>query len=391
MPVKTGLDVLLENHLSRLKGRRIGLVAHAASVNSRLSNAIDLFSAHPAIDLKAIFGPQHGIFAETQDNMVEWNGYRDPSSGIPVYSLYGETRRPTSRMLADLDVLVVDLQDVGARYYTFIQTLALTMEACRDEGIELMILDRPNPIGGVQTEGPVLDASFSSFVGLYPMPIRHGMTIGEIALYLKGEFGLTCTLDVIPMQGWQRHLFFDETGLPWVLPSPNMPSLETALVYPGACLLEGTNVSEGRGTTRPFEISGAPWVEPQRLAVRLNDLDLPGIFFRPLYLIPTFHKWQGQKIGGVQMHVLDRETFKPFLSGLALVRSYRESDQTAFHWKAPPYEYETHRLPFDILCGTDSIREALEERRDLIDLEASWQADLQAFRKVRDRYLIYLY
>ncbi len=367
----------------------MAVISHPASVDSRLNHIADLFWEHPEIRLTAIMGPQHGARGETQDDMIEWQDYRDRRTGLPVFSLYGEVRKPTAEMLSHADVVVFDLQDVGARYYTFIHTLALTMEACAEAGKELLVLDRPNPIGGRSVEGPVLDPDFRSFVGLHPLAIRHGMTVAEIALYLNGEFDLGCSLEVVPVEGWERSLYFDETGLPWVLPSPNIPTFETCLVYPGMCLFEGTNVSEGRGTTRPFELSGAPWIEGAELADALRDLGLAGARFRPASFIPTFHKWAGQMVSGVQIHVTNRDEYRPFRTGLAMLLLYRKLGPDRFQWKAPPYEYEYEKLPFDIISGTDSIRNQIETGSDLAQIEASWQDDLARFREVREKYLIY--
>lgn len=386
--IKTGLDRLLTEFIHLIEGRRVGLVAHPASVNRELHHAVDLLARDDRFNLTAVFGPQHGARGETQDNMIEWEGYRDPRYGIPVHSLYGETRKPTPRMMEDVEVLVIDLQDVGARYYTFVYTMALAMQSCAELDRTAVVLDRPNPIGG-RLEGPVLDPEFASFVGLYPLPIRHGMTSGELAQYFNQAHGIGCRLEIVPMDGWSHALDFDDTGLPFVPPSPNIPRFETTLVYPGLCLLEGTNVSEGRGTTLPFEISGAPWVDPDHLVERLDRLQLPGVRFRPLYFQPTFHKWANHLNGGVQIYVEDRSQFKPFLTGLALVQQYRELGPGLFEWKSPPYEYEYHLLPFDILCGTDQIRIGLEAEWSLEELERSWQESLEAFRVVRREHLLY--
>jgi uncharacterized protein YbbC (DUF1343 family) len=334
-------------------------------------------------------GPQHGFRGETQDNMIEWGDYSDPLTGLPVFSLYGETRAPTEEMLSLLDVLVVDLQDVGSRYYTFIQTLALALEVCGRAGKEVLVLDRPNPIGGIQVEGIVLRTEFRSFVGLYPLAARHGMTIGELSNYFNSEFGLGCDLKVVPMDGWEREMYYDRTGLPWVFPSPNMPSLETALVYPGLCLLEGTNVSEGRGTTRPFELSGAPWIDPNSLIAELEQIDLPGVRFRPIHFCPTFHKWAGHTIGGVQIHVTDRSRFLPFRTGIALIQLYRSQGGVHFEWRQPPYEYEEKILPFDILCGSDQPRRLMEAGVEVEAAEQRWREELERFCRVRESYLLY--
>jgi uncharacterized protein YbbC (DUF1343 family) len=321
--------------------------------------------------------------------MIEWEDYRDAVTALPVYSLYGRLRKPSPEMLRDLDVLIFDVQDVGARYYTFVYTMALAMEACGEAGIRLVVLDRPNPVNGVDLEGPVLDPAFRSFVGLFPLPLRHGMTVGELALYFKGECGVSCSLEVVPMQGWEREMYFDATALPWIMPSPNMPTLDTAVVYPGMCLFEGTNVSEGRGTTRPFEISGAPWVDPHRLVTDLAKLELTGTIFRPLHYIPTFHKWADTMIGGVQIHVTDRSRFRPVRTAIALLAAYREQGAGRFRWNAPPYEYEYEKLPIDILFGNAVIRRQIEAGMELEHIESAWQKDLEAFRAVRGRYLLY--
>jgi len=389
MRVKTGLEILLDSKLHILRNRRVGIIINPASVNDRLQSTIHLFSKHPDIELVAIFGPQHGTRGETQDNMIEWENFRDSELGIPVYSLYGETRKPTEEMLAGLDTLVFDLQDIGTRYYTFIHTLALAMEACAEFDKEMVVLDRPNPLNGNDIEGPVLSMEFRSFVGLYPLPIRHGMTIGEIAIYLKKEFSIECPLEIIRMQDWKREHYFDNCGLPWVMPSPNMPTLDTAIVYPGMCLLEGTNISEGRGTTRPFEMCGAPWIEPDTFSESLNSLEIPGIHFRPIHFEPTFHKWSDVIVGGVHLHVLDRTVLPSFLTGLAVIDGFHRFPGSKFRYNNPPYEYEYDKLPFDILCGTDQIRIQLEEGKSLKDIQNTWKTELEDFAEIRQRYLLY--
>ncbi|RPJ86506.1 MAG: DUF1343 domain-containing protein [Acidobacteria bacterium] len=387
--VKTGLEVLLTERIDLLKGKRVGVIANPSSVNAELDHIVDLLYRHPDIRLTTIMGPQHGARGETQDNMIEWEDYRDPVTGLPVYSLYGKARKPTPHMLKEVDTLVFDVQDVGARYYTFVYTMALAMEACGERGLEFVVLDRPNPIGGVQVEGPVLDPVFRSFVGLFPLAIRHGLTVGELARYFSGECGVKCHLEVVPMKGWHRDMFFEDTELPWIPPSPNIPTVESAVVYPGLCLLEGTNVSEGRGTTRPFEMSGAPWVNPDHLAKKLNCMHLPGVKFRPIHYIPTFHKWNGSMIGGVHIHVLDRHSFRPFSTGLALMMAYREQGLGEFRWKEPPYEYEYDKLPIDILLGNGKIREEIEQGESVEQIEAGWEEELEAFGRKRRRYLLY--
>jgi uncharacterized protein YbbC (DUF1343 family) len=389
MVVRTGLEVLLDEQVEKLRGKRVGVIANPASINRELEHVTDLFFAHPDIDLRVVMGPQHGVFSDTQDNMIEWEGFRDPFTELPVFSLYGETRKPTEEMMSYLDVLVCDLQDVGARYYTYVYTMALAMEACQELDKEFVVLDRPNPINGTDIEGTVLSPEFSSFVGMYPLAIRHGMTIGELAVYFNLEQGIDCRLTIIPMQGWCRDSYADETGQPWVPPSPNLPTLDSAIVYPGLCLLEGTNVSEGRGTTRPFEFSGAPWINPGELVSRLRGYDLPGVDFRPIRFQPTFHKWREELVGGVQIYVQERKSFRPFLTGLALIREYMQLGKDLFEWKPPPYEYEFQLLPFDILCGTDRIRELLEAGASLDAIAESWSDRLSSFAEKRMDYLQY--
>jgi uncharacterized protein YbbC (DUF1343 family) len=310
--------------------------------------------------------------------MVEWEGFTDPVTGLVAHSLYGEHRKPTPAMLEGLDVLVVDLQDVGARYYTFVWTLLLCLEACADADVAVMVLDRPNPIGG-EVAGNVLDPDYGSFVGLAPIPMRHGLTLGELARWLRAHAALDVELEVVPLRGWRRGAWFDATGLPWVLPSPNMPTLDTAAVYPGACLLEGTSLSEGRGTTRPFEILGAPWIDPEALVAAMAPQELPGLVLRPLTFEPTFQKHAGTVCGGVQLHVTDRRAHRPVLSYLALLTEIRRLWPEHFGWKQPPYEYEHEKLPIDILAGGPELREAVEAGADPRALADRWREEARAW------------
>ena len=388
--ILSGLDGFEKNWPAALKGARVGLLVHPASVNRRLEHAAALFLKSKKCELKALFGPQHGIRGETQDNMVEWEGFIDPRSGLPVFSLYGYARKPEPRMLRDLDAFVIDVQDAGSRYYTFIWTMELCMQACMEMKKSVVILDRPNPIAGHITEGPVLDETYASFVGQRPLPVRHGMTIGEIACYLQESFYPGLDLHVVPLQGWERRMWFSETGLPWLMPSPNMPTLDTAAVYPGMCLLEGTNLSEGRGTTRPFELFGAPFIEPDAFAAHLKESHLPGVAFRPLYFQPTFQKHAGSLCGGAQIHVLDRERFRPFKTGVAVIKAAHDLYPQYFRWKLPPYEYEARKMPIDILAGTDRLRREIERGENLDLMEKWWRVQCQDFDKqIRKRYLIY--
>ena len=358
VPVQLPLDHLKELWPQKFRGARIGALLHPASVSSKLEHSSRILERHNGdlFRLAAFFGPQHGFLGQTQDNMVEWKSYEHPRFHIPVYSLYGEQREPTAEMLKNLDVLLVDLQDIGARYYTFIWTMYLCMRACEKEGVAVVVLDRPNPINGVTTEGPVLDSNYRSFVGMHPIPVRHGKTIGELAQQFRDEAFPECRLSILPMENWKRAMWFDQTGLPWIMPSPNMPTVETATVYPGLCLLEGTNISEGRGTTRPFEIFGAPFIDAEALCQELNKLKLPGVFFRENYFQPTFHKFAGQLCGGAQIHTIDREAFHSFQTGIEIIRLVRKLYPDSFGWRQPPYEYETEKLPIELLLGGLSSR-----------------------------------
>lgn len=387
--IKTGLEVLLESKLDLLDAARVGLIVHPASINSGFEHAVDLFHHHDRINLTMLFGPQHGMRSETQDNMIEWQTFHDRRTGLPVQSLYGETRKPTPEMLSNIDTLVCDLQDAGTRVYTFIYTMALAMEACRESGKRFIVLDRPNPINGVQIEGNVLEPGFESFVGMFPIPMRHGMTVGELALMFNREFGMGCELEVVKMEGWRREMWFDETGLPWVMPSPNMPTLDTAVVYPGSVLFEGTNVSEGRGTTRPFEIIGAPFIDPGVLIEKLRRDCLPGVVFRPVHFEPTFHKFAGRLCGGVQIHVTDRNVFKPVITGVAIISAIRRLYPNDFEWRQPPYEYVYDKLPFDVINGSSRLREQIEAGTPLPVIQESWRMEVKEFDERRETFLLY--
>ncbi len=387
--IYSGIDRFEKSLPKRFSGAKAGLLIHPASVNRKLTQTREIIFKSKKVRLSALFGPQHGIFGNTQDNMIEWEGFHDKKTGIPVYSLYGKTRKPTPEMLENIELFIVDLQDVGTRYYTFIWTMALCMQACEQAEIPVIVLDRVNPIGGHLVEGPLLESNFSSFVGLHPIPVRHGMTIGELAFYFKDKFYSKLDLIVIPLKGWIRTQFFDETGLPWVMPSPNMPTIDTATVYPGMCLLEGTILSEGRGTTRPFEIFGAPFIEPEKLVSRLQDFKLKGVVFRPLYFTPAFNKFSGELCGGAQIHVTDREEFRPFRTAVAILLAIHELYPQIKLWKSPPYEYEFEKLPFDILSGSHRLRKEIEEGKTLKDIESSWKKDVLEFEKIRKQYLMY--
>jgi uncharacterized protein YbbC (DUF1343 family) len=385
--VRLGSTRLLES--GRLRGARVGIVCNHASVDHRLHHIVDRLAADDAVHLTAIFGPQHGFRSDVQDNMIETPHRDDPHRRVPIYSLYSDTRQPTAEMLRDLEVLVIDLQDIGARIYTYIYTMANCLIACARHKVPVIVADRPNPIGGLAVEGETLRPGFESFVGQYQIPMRHGMTIGELARLFNEHFGIHASLDVVTMEGWNREMFFDGTGLPWVMPSPNMPTLDTAIVYPGTVLFEGTLLSEGRGTTRPFELIGAPWIDAEAFARDMNALDLPGVWFRPAVFEPTFQKHARQTCGGCQIHVTDRLAFRPVLTGIALIGMFRRFDPATFAWRPPPYEYEAEKLPIDILAGSDRLRTQIEAGTAAMDIARSWTQDEEAFRTLRSGFLLY--
>lgn len=388
-PIKLGLEKVLKEQKVQLKNLRIGLICNQASVNHQFRHAADLFFEHTDINLVALFGPQHGIRGDVQDNMVETLHETDKKTGLPIYSLYSETRQPSEAMLENLDALVFDLQDVGCRVYTFIYTLANSMKSCAEFGKKMFVLDRPNPVNGITVEGNLLEIGHESFVGQFPIPIRHGLTIGEIAKLFNREFNINCDLEVISMDGWSREDFYDETDSPWVMPSPNMPTVDTAIVFPGTVYLEGTQISEGRGTTRPFEIVGAPFVDAQELTDALKSLELSGVIFRSTKFIPTFQKHAGKVCEGVFLHVTDRETYESVITGLAVVKTIFELYPNEFKWKEPPYEYVFDRNPFDVISGTFQTRQFIEKRIDINGIKTSWQGDVEKFTELRKKYLMY--
>ncbi len=412
MGIRTGLDVLTANRFSKLKSKRVAVVCNQASVNNRFVHILDLMASgqtEAGFQISAVFGPQHGLAGTTQDNMIEWHGQGAEAFKFPVHSLYGEHREPTDDMLAGTDLIVVDLPDVGARYYTFIWTMTLMMKAAERLGIPMLVLDRPNPIGS-RVEGTVLDPTFASFVGLHPLPLRHGMTIGEIALLMRKQECPQLGLEIQRMEAWDRNTYADENGTAWVMPSPNMPTVETATVYPGGCLIEGTNLSEGRGTTRPFETIGAPWLNGEKMASSLNLADLHGVKFRSIQFEPTFNKYQNHLCHGVFVHVTDRQSFEPVLAFCAvLIEAIRQTglhDSSAvqadrfvaagaethlpgFAWKQPPYEYEYEKLPIDILFGNAWMREALEQKASLENLRQRMANECREFDEQTKRITLY--
>jgi len=385
--VQLGLERLLTD--PALDGKRVGVVCNQASVDHEFVNIADRLGAHPRAQLAAIFGPQHGFRSDVQENMIETRHGRDEIRRVPVYSLYSDTREPTGHMLHGLDVLVIDLQDVGTRIYTYIYTMAHCLIAAHRQSLPVIVCDRPNPIGGVDVEGPMLLRGFESFVGLYPIAMRHGMTIGELARMFNEHFGIGANLEVIAMEGWRRDEYHDTAGARWVMPSPNIPTLDSAIVYPGTVLFEGTSVSEGRGTTRPFEIVGAPGIIAERFAGEMNRRRLPGVLFRPTVFEPTFHKHAKETCGGCQIHVLDRRQFRPVLTGVALIAAFRAADPQGFGWREPPYEYEEKKRPFDILAGSPRLREQIEAGVAAEEIARSWEPEVAQFVKVRSRFLMY--
>jgi uncharacterized protein YbbC (DUF1343 family) len=374
---------------ARLNGLRVGVLANPASIDHGYGHVVDRLGAAPNCTLAAIFGPQHGYQSSLQDNMIETPHAKDARRSVPIFSLYSETREPTPEMLDLIDVLVIDLQDVGARIYTFIYTMANCLRAAARAGVPVIVCDRPNPIGGTRVEGPTLEPGYESFVGQFRMPMRHGMTVGELARLFNELHGIGAELEIVAMQGWSRQMYWDSTDVPWVMPSPNMPTLDTAIVYPGTVLLEGTMLSEGRGTTRPFELIGAPWLDGEALAARMNRVGLKGVQFRPVSFEPTFQKHARVACGGCQMHVTGRQDFEPVQAGVSLIRECFGSAPDRFAWRDPPYEYEHDKMPIDILAGSPELREQIEQQVPLEEIAASWRPGVAEFEEIRQAYLLY--
>ena len=384
--MRTGLERLLDDPKRWLAGGRVGLVSNPTATNRELCHAVDLLHAHPGANLTLLFGPEHGVRGAAQD-MIGVSDARDPATGLPEVSLYGESLAslsPKPEHLERVDVLVFDIQDVGARYYTYAATMALCMKAAAEHGVRVIVLDRPNPIGGAQVEGGGISPGLESFCGLYPVPQRHGMTVGELARIYNTTFGIGCDLEVVSIEGWRRESYFDATGLPWVMPSPNMPTLETAIVYPGMCLIEGTNLSEGRGTTRPFEFFGAPFVDGRVLAGELGRLDLPGVVFRPCTFEPAFNKFAGESCGGLQVHVTDRRVFTPYRVGLGVLWVVRRLWPDDFAWRRKAYEFRDDVPAIDLLTGFPAVREAIDRDESLervVDIALQGTGEYEAGRE----------
>ncbi len=386
---RLGVEVLIDEKIGLIGGQRIGLVCNQASVLPDLRHVADVFAERTEFKLTTFFGPQHGIRGDVQDNMIETEHATDSRTGLPIYSLYSETREPTETMLADVDTIVFDMQDVGCRIYTFAYTMANCMRAAKKFGKRVIVCDRPNPITGVGVEGSVTEKEFTSFVGQFEIPTRHGMTLGELAKLFNEHFGIGCELTVVAMDGWRREMWFEETRLPWILPSPNIPTVDTCVVFPATVYLEGTELSEGRGTTKVFEINGAPFIDPYKWAAALRDFNFPGAAFRECYFQPTFQKWAKQTCGGVQIHVTDRDAFTPVVVGIAMVKTAYDLYPDKFEWKRDAYEYEFGKNPFDVVAGTDKIRKQIEAGAPLDEITASWEPRASQFAEVRKDFLLY--
>ncbi len=387
---RLGVEILLDEKIGVIHGRKVGLVCNQASVMpDTFAHAADVFHARGDFELTTLFGPQHGIRGDVQYNMIETPHVVDPRTGKMVYSLYSETREPTEEMLRDVDIIVVDLQDVGCRIYTFIYTMANCMRAAKKFGKKIIVCDRPNPINGNAVEGNITEDEFKSFVGQFELPTRHGMTIGELAEMFNEHFGIGCDLEVIEMTGWSREIWGDETGLPWILPSPNIPDVDTCVVFPATVHVEGTELSEGRGTTLPFFLNGAPFIDPYAWATELRKFDFPGVAFREAYFRPTFAEFNGETCGGVQIHITDREIFTPVIVGVAMVKTAFDLYPNDFQWRQNAYEYVFDKNPFDVVCGTDKIRKAIETGDSIMHIEAEWVEKRVEFEKARKEFLLY--
>lgn len=383
--VKPGLEILLDQQLDLIRGKRVGLVTNHSAVTGEAVHIVDALLAG-GVRLSALYGPEHGVRGDVADGKEIASG-TDPRTGVPVFSLYGPTKKPTPEMLAGVDVILYDLQDVGARFYTYTYTMSYVMQACAENRKEFIVLDRPNPVGGQAVEGNILDTNFASFVGLHPISIRHGMTIGELATFFNKELLFGADLTVVPCQGWKRSMYFDETGLPWVMPSPNMPTLEAAILYTGTCFIEGTNCSEARGTSKPFEMAGAPWVDAFKLADHLNLLGLPGVRFRPVHFIPNASKHQGQQCNGVQIHITERTEVRTVETGMHLIKALQDLHPNDFQFReAGP----SGKAFFDLLAGTDKTRLAIQAGASVEEIMSSWQEQLRSFMATRQHYLIYM-
>ena len=387
--VQTGLEQFIKTPPKWVLGKRLGLLSNPASVNRQLSHARDLINIHFPGQLKALYSPQHGFFAEKQDNMIESDDITDPILQIPVFSLYGQTRKPTKEILDPLDILIIDLQDAGTRVYTFIYTMSYCLEAAKSFNKKVVVLDRPNPINGITVEGNCLSTDYASFVGRYPIPMRHGLTIGELALLFNNHFAIGCDLEVIQMKNWNRAMYFVDTGLPWIPPSPNLPTPVSAMVYPGQVLWEGTNISEGRGTTQPFELCGAPFINTDNILSTLGGNKIPGGLLRQTLFEPTSNKWENQSCTGFQIHITDPDKYKPYKTTLKLLQAVIACHKDRFEFNLPPYEYDYSNLPIDLIIGDREIRRRIEKLEDVDEIENSWMKKLNDFKKISRKFQLY--
>lgn len=387
--VQTGLENFIAIPPDWISSKRLGLLCNPASVDRNFDHARELINRRFPGQLCALYSPQHGFFAEKQDNMIESDNLLDPILEIPVFSLYGQTRIPGQKMLDPIDILIVDLQDAGTRVYTFIYTMSYCLEAAQKYGKKVLVLDRPNPISGAMVEGNCLSSEYTSFVGRYPIPMRHGLTIAELALLFNNEYGIGCDLEVITMQKWKRGMYFQDTGLPWIMPSPNLPTPTSAMVYPGQVLWEGTNVSEGRGTTQPFELFGAPFIDVNKIVSAMGGNQLPGATLRPAVFEPTSNKWEHTLCHGFQIHITDPSLFKPYITTLKLIQAVRFFHRDQFQYKQPPYEYEYYKRPIDLIIGDKKVRQQLDNFDDIDKIETSWQKELDAFIQTSRKYHLY--
>ena len=387
--VQTGLERFIKEPPKWIHGYSFGLLSNPASVDRQLSHARDLINIHFPGQLKALYSPQHGFFAEKQDNMIESDNITDPVLQIPAFSLYGKTREPTKEMLDPIDILIIDLQDAGTRVYTFIYTMSYCLEAARRLGKKVIVLDRPNPINGINVEGNCLSTDYASFVGRYPIPMRHGLTIGELALLFNSHFGIGCDLEVVQMKNWNRAMYFTNTGLPWIPPSPNLPAPVSAMVYPGQVLWEGTNISEGRGTTQPFELFGAPFINTDNILSTLGGNNIPGGLLRQTVFEPTSNKWKNQSCTGFQIHITDPDKYRPYITTLKLLQAVIACHKDRFEFTSPPYEYEYNKLPIDLIIGDREIRRRIEKLDKIDEIEKSWKNKLDDFKKISSKFHLY--
>ncbi|MGM0665794.1 MAG: exo-beta-N-acetylmuramidase NamZ family protein [Bacteroidota bacterium] len=386
--VKTGLDKYSKRIFPFIRNKKVAVLCHAPSINSSYRHILDIIMESDSVQLSAIYGPQHGLFGQTQDNMIEWEGYTDPKYQVPVYSLYGKTRKPTDRMMADTEVFLVDLQDVGSRPYTYVWTVKNCMEICAEKNIPVVLIDRPNPLGGKKRDGAILSRNYYTFVGGASVPLCHGMTMGELALWMNDKENINCSLSVIKMEGWNRAMTWQDTGLPWVLPSPNMPSVNTAMVYPGMVLIEALNISEGRGTTLPFELIGAPFIDIDKIINELSKMKIPGCAFRLHNFIPTFHKFTDEYCNGMQIHITDHNLYEPVYTAACIFKKIKDVSGN-LEFKDPPYEYEEELMPFDILSGDNSLRMTISDNGSLNHLRERWRNDIKQFNREFKEFSLY--